>query len=210
MFGIWDDAGTKPGTINFDHWLTLKVAAEAPTRGQITVDVSPDLDWTTVAVAAPGPDDRTLVLVDRFEGTAGVVDKVETLNKSLAEVVEVALTPTAHIFSAKLTEAKVEHKVLTTADTGRACSAFQIAVKAGTVAHVDQDDLNTSVKNAVARYVGDNQHWDRRERLIDISPIVAGSTAAHRWALLTAAPDVPPAPARRARPKLRTVDQMCF
>ena len=198
MYGIWDDADTKrAGAVDLARWLELKVTAGVPSRGQVTVDVAPDLDWTSVSVAAPGPDGRTLVLVDRFRGTDGAVEKVAGLAEDLAEVVEVALTPTAALFSDKLTARKITHKVLTNADLGRACSAFLVSTAAGGVAHVDQDDLNTAITNAITRYVGDAVHWDRRDRVIDISPVVAASTAAHRWALLTAAPKSPPPPPQR-------------
>jgi hypothetical protein len=192
MYGIWDDDETKrAGVTDFTAWTKLKVEADQPTKGQVVVDVAPDLDWTSIGVAS-ALEDRTLVLVDRLPGTEGGAPAVTALVGRLSETIEVALTPTAAIFSADLTKAGVEHKILTPHDLGRACTAWQESVRAGRVAHVGQDVLDDAVRNAITRYVGDTQHWDRRDRTVDISALVAGSTAAQRWELAMAAPSPSP------------------
>jgi hypothetical protein len=195
MYGIWDDDATRrAGVTDFNAWLELKVEAEEPTKGQVVVDVAPDLDWTSVGVASAAPDGRTLVLVDRMSGTEEGAASVAALAGNLGEAIEVALTPTAAIFSAELTKVGVEHKILTNADLGRACTFWQGAVQAKRLAHVGQDVLDTAVRNGITRYVGDTQHWDRRDRSVDISALVAASSAAQRWELAMAAPKAPPPP----------------
>jgi hypothetical protein len=204
-FGWWGDPDRKRGgVIDMNQWRGLTVQAGRPTRGLIVAHVSPNLDWTSIAVASDGPEGRTLLLVDRAAGTGwavqSIVDLVAELGTVGKEVLEVALTPTAQIFSAKLTKAGVEHKVLTNAEVGRGCTAFQEGVKGREYAHVGQEELDDAVRNATTRYVGNTQQWDQRDHRIDITPIVAGSVAAHRWALATAKPKTPPPPPRRAAP----------
>lgn len=210
--GWWGNPLTRRrGVIDMSQWTTLKITAGPPKRAQIVVDVAPDLEYTTIALASdapPDPDDRkkkTLVLVDWVEGTNGVIKKIEGLIEDLEEVLEVALTPTAALFSPMLTKAKVKHKVLTNADVARGCTAFQEMVRTGTVAHVNQQEFNDAVRNAITRYVVDSQHWDRRDRRIDISAIVAGSVAAQRWVANSAnKKPPPPAPVRATTTTTRT------
>lgn len=212
-YGWWGNPYTvRRGVIDMDQWRNLRVDAAPPTKGTIVLDVDADLQWTSIGVAAAGPDDKVLVLVNRLAGTDGGVEQVVKLRAELAQVVEVALTPAAgSVFSAALTKAEIEHNVLTQAECGRACMSFQDMVRNGSAVHVNQQELNDAARNAITRYVNGAQVWDLRDRSIDISPIVAGSTAAHRWSLLTAAPDVPPPPPRRARKSAgRAIDRVGF
>lgn len=200
-YGWWGNPDAKQGgVIDMSQWRGLRTAAGAPTRGEIVVDVSPDLTWTSVAVAADGPEGRTLVLVDRSEGTGWVLGRLTGLHEDLAEVVELALTPTAQIFAARLTKAKLEHVQLTNADVGRACAAFQESVRGGRIAHVSQTELDDAVRNATTRFREGGQVWDRRNPAIDISPLVATSVAAQRWQMHSARPKTPPPAPRRAQP----------
>jgi hypothetical protein len=132
-YGWWGNPKLgRGGVINMTTWVGLKVEAQAPTKGLVVVDVAPDLGWTSVAVASRHGS-KTLVLVDRFEGTDGAaVAKVLGLSEDLEDLVEVALTPTAHLLSADLTKAKVEHKQLTGADLGRAPPPRKLAKRAST------------------------------------------------------------------------------
>jgi hypothetical protein len=222
-YGWWGNPETvRRGVIDMDRFRTLRVDAPAPTIGQIVVDVAPDLLYTSIAVATGGnydpldprivlPLHRTLVLVDRLDGTETAAAAVKHLVDGLDRVVEVALTPTAKLISPALTKLRIEHETLTNSQVGQGCVAYQEMVRNGTTAHVGQQELNDAARNSVTRYVGDTQHWDRRERSIDISSLVAGSVAAQRWVANTAVPDTPPPPPRRARKSTgRAIDRVGF
>jgi hypothetical protein len=197
--GWWGNPEAKShrGVIDMDQWRALTVAGdELPTRGLIVVDVAPDLSWTTVALATDGPDGKPLGLVDRHEGTGWVIridpdterasGRLPQLVRDLDKVLEVALTPTAHMFAAALTKAKIPFKKLTSSDVGASCMAVQQMITDGETAHLAQPTLDIAAKSAITKYVGDTQQWDRRNRKLDISPLVAYSVAVHRWALETA------------------------
>lgn len=221
-YGWWGNPETvRRGVIDMDRFRSLRVEGEAPTIAQIVVDVAPDLMWTSIAVGTgadfPGglaeslPLHRTLTLVDRLEGTDTAAAAVARLVDGLSRVVEVALTPTAKLLSPALTKLGVEHKVLTNSEVGQGCVTYQEMVRHGSTAHVGQQELNDAARNSVTRYVGDTQHWDRRERSVDISALVAASVAAQRWVMNTAVPDIPPPPPRRARASTgRTIDRVGF
>lgn len=198
-YGWWGDPETKrESVIDLRRWAGLKVTAAPPTRAQLVVDVSPNLEWSSIGLGSDGPDGKTLVLVHHAPGTGWTAQKVTELAAAL-DLVEVALTPNAQIFSAKLTAAGVTHHLLTNTEIGRGCTAFQEMVRDTTIAHVGQPELDAAVRNARTRFVGDTQHWNQRDRRIDMTTLVAASVAAQRWALNDAkAP--PPAPMRaRAR-----------
>jgi hypothetical protein len=99
-------------------------------------------------------------------------------------VTEVALHPggQAGALVPALTAAGVDFETLTSRDMGQAAAGFIEAVSQGRVAHVGQPELDAALANARTRTVGEAELWDRRDRSVDISPLVAVSAAAHRWA----------------------------
>ncbi len=202
--GWWGNPNqSRRGVVDMAVWGGLRSDAPAPTEGLVVVDVSPDLEWTSIGVAAAGPGGRTLVLVDRLEGTTTAAAAVKALVDNLDDVLEVALTPTAKVLAGRLVKLKVNHVVLTNSDVGAGCVAFQTMVRGGSVTHVGQQVLDDAVRNAGTRYVGDVQHWDRKNRDIDISALVATSTAGQRFAATK--PKTPPPTPRPVRTTSRSV-----
>lgn len=210
--GWWGDPETKhQGVISMQVWASLRVKVAPPSRAGIVVDVSPDLEWTSIGAAATGRHtDETLVLLYHQPGTSWAVGKIKDLLDTL-EVVELALTKTAHqLFSAELTKAEIshgplvkgkpDHRALTDTEVGAGCGWFQQKIKDGGVVHVGQAELDAAVRNARTRFVGKVQHWEHRDPRIVMSPLVAVSVAAERWERLNSAPKTPPPPPRRAAP----------
>lgn len=66
--------------------------------------------------------------------------------------------------------------------------AYQRLIRESGTAHVGQPALDLAARKAVTKYVGDVQQWDRRDRKVDISPLVSVSTAVHLWSLAVAKP----------------------
>lgn len=163
----------------------------------LVVDVSPDRAWSSIGVAGapwgpsrrPTPDGRVLVMCFTGQGTGWVAGKIAELVAS-REVLEVALFVggQAAALQPDLIRAGVAFTKLSAVDMGSACGAFQEAVKAGSVVHVGQPELNAAIGNARVRQVGESQRWDRREDGFDISPLVACSGALWRFGVLDSAP----------------------
>jgi hypothetical protein len=195
--GKWDEPDELgPPTIDRQMWSDRgKQTNPAPTRAAVVVDVEPNRSAATVAVAGNGPGGRTLVLVHHKPGTSWVAGTVKTLRDNI-DVLEVALHPVsqAGALLPALAAAGVDVRKLTSTDLGQACSAFQTSVLDGRVAHLSQPELDAAVFVARTRVVNEAVLWDRKSATLPLGPVVAASTAAHRWALLTAAPDVPPPP----------------
>ena len=157
----------------------------APDRVVLTVDVSPDRWSASIGVAGELEGGRTLVMVYTDAGTEWVVPKLVELcaARDVAEVAIVASGQAAAL-QPDLMRAQIEYTKLNGADMGAACAAFQLAVRDGAVAHVNQDELTAAVANAHTRRVNEVERWDRADSVIDISPLVAVSAAVWRHGML--------------------------
>lgn len=219
--GWYGDPNTKhQGVINMQVWASLKVKVPPPSRAAVVVDVSPDLEWTSIGAAAGGRNvDETLVLLYHEPGTDWPVEKLRDLRQTI-DVVELALTKTAAaVLGSDLTKAGIpwgkttpqdraapKHDprvALNDTEVGAGCSWFQQKIKDGGVVHVGQAELDAAVRNARTRFVGKVQHWEHRDPRIVMSPLVAVSVAAQRWEAFNAAPKTPAPPPRRAQAPAR-------
>lgn len=200
----WEDppTGDSRGAIDIQSWALriqdggcLASDAAAPGRAALMIDVSPDRRTASVAAAGEGPDGRTLVITTSKPGMDWVVPAVVGLI-GRRDIVDVALVKQhqAGALIPKLNAAGVKFTEMTKLDAGQACGAFIQATSPGIgqIAHVGQPDLDRAVGNAITRWVGEVQQWDRRDKLIDISPVVSAAGAAWRWSLVPKEP--PPSP----------------
>lgn len=185
--GVWDPEDLT--VFDMVRWGRLmRQDADPPTRAVLVVDVSPDRKWSCIGVAGQlsSEDNKTLVMCFSAKGTDWVAAKVAELveTQDVAEV-GVVVSGQAKALQPDLVRAGVEFVKLSTQDVGASCSAFQEAVKSGTVAHVGQGELDMALTNARTRRTGagETEVWDRREQSIDISPLVACSAAFYRWGL---------------------------
>jgi phage terminase large subunit-like protein len=189
--GWWGNPEVSRYLIDMREWGDLRDRdALAPARAAVVVDVDPNREQSSIGVAGNAPDGRTLLLVQSKRGVAWLVPALLELTQS-QDVAEVALTPgQATALVPELREAGVRFVELANKDVGQGCAAFQEGVREGRLVHVGQPELDAAVGNARTRYVGESEVWDRRNRSIAISPLVACATAAHRWRLSAASTSV--------------------
>lgn len=198
------DAAARPA-VDLSTWAALgDKDLRSPARATVVLDVEPDQSATNIGVAGAVTDSlgqqRTLLLVQTLPGTAGAVEAVKRLQANV-DVLEVALHPSsqAAVLANRLKAAGVEHHALTSHDVARGCGAMLAGVTEATYAHLHQPELTGQLAVARTRFVNQQQVWDRRDPRVPIGAVAATSIAAHRWAALTAKPDVPPPAPRRAR-----------
>lgn len=179
-----------PSVIDVDRWNKLHVKdAPQPLRAVLTVAVSQDRRWSCIGVAGEVLG-KTLVLCQSLRGLALVAQAVKELQQA-RDIAEVRLVgDQAKALQPDFVKAGIDFEVLTGAEQGASCAAFQEAVKDGTVIHVDQPVLNVAVENAKTRFSGEAERWDRRDPKVDDSPLVACSAAFYRWGLLEAPVEV--------------------
>lgn len=199
----WDVEGSarKPPTIDGDVWSTrANESVNEPEAAVLMIDVAPDMESATVAVAGEGSGDKTLVMVKRKAGTAWVVPYLrdtfglgdqadgdeDDADQPEREILEVVLNPKskASVLLKALDEAGIDYYEIDAATEGQACAAWQDAITNDEIEHVNQKDLNDAVGNAFVRWSGEADRWDRRDRSIDIGPVVAGSGALWRWQIV--------------------------
>lgn len=189
--GWWGDPEADAASVvDLRAWAGLKDPDAPAPAGSVAlvIDVSPDRRSSSIGIAT-SLGDRTLLLVESAGGVSWVVPKVA---QYVAErnVAVVALHPSsqAGALIPDLVEAGVEFEALTVQNLGAACAGFIEGVSTGRFVHVGQPELDAAIGNARTRFSSEVELWDRRKRDIDISPLVAVSAAAYRWALL-ASPD---------------------
>lgn len=168
--------------------------AEQPERATLVLDVSPDRKWCAIGIAGDLPLDsdadfeRALVMVKSVRGTEGVVRAIAKLREE-RNLTEIAITNgAARALETDLVKASIEYETLTQSEMAAAYGNLQRAIKEGTVAHVDQPELNFALANAKSRYLqtGESESFDRRDYSVDISPAVAAAGALYRWGLQSA------------------------
>lgn len=176
------------GPLDLDRWADLRDPAAKKPRGGVVVvvDVAPDRSRASVGVAGAARGGRVLLLSRSGAGTGWVVGYLEKLSRK-RDVAEVALYPggQAGALLPDLLEADIAVQKLTLTELGQACAAFITGVnEEARFVHVGQDELDAAVRNARTVTRGEAELWDRKDYQIDISPLVAVSAAAYRYALL--------------------------
>ena len=179
-------------------------SAAVPDRAALVIDLSPDRKWCSIGIACEYEpteadtldeidEERSLVMVKSMQGTAGVaklVDKLDTEGDLLA----IKITPgAARALETGLTKLGVEYEIMPQSEVNAAFGDFQEAIKAGTVVHLDQPELNFALVNSKSRYLqsGETQSFDRRKDKDssanddpDTSPAVACACALYVFGIL--------------------------
>ena len=184
--GWWGDPEmVGSGVVDMATWaLRSHPNSAPPIRAAISIDVSPNRSTSSIGVAGDGTGGRTLVISRTQYGTTWLVPALVKLIEK-RDIVEVVLYPSsqAGALIPDLIAAGIEFVTVNSQEMGQSCAAFQTAITENTIEHVGQIELDAAVSNAKTRFVNEAELWNRRDHSIDISPLVAVSTAAFRWAL---------------------------
>lgn len=188
--GWWGDpesAALRKG-VDLRAWALLadKTAPE-PLEAVVVLDVAPNGRHASIGVAGELPDGRILLMEHTAGGTAWVVPRLQRI-LAKRQVLEVALRTDASAawtktLEAPLIAAGVTFKALSGIDAAAGTAALIKAVDDQLVAHLDQDTLNAAIKNATTVPRGEGDVWNRKDRTVNISPVVACATALHRWGI---------------------------
>ena len=169
--GMWAAAEGKDG-IDPQAWAAL--ADPNAQRGVpvFAVATAPDRSWSAVGVAWPRPDGAVQVmLADYRPTTTWVAERVAELKQRWGEVPVVADTASRELVAGADEPAQ--------AAQAQAHNALADAVEARTVRHGNEPALNTAVRAARWRPLGDTRVLDRKGTA-DISPLAAVALAYHR------------------------------
>ena len=150
-------------------------------RKIIAFDVSPDRQFSTIAVAGASSlgEFTHIEVIDNGKGTGWVVPRLVELRRHdpLAILCDQSSPAAALISECEVHGLKVTPT--TTREHIDACGSFFDDVKARGIVHLGQASLNAAVNGADRREVTDAWLWSRKRSSVDISPLVACTLA--RW-----------------------------
>lgn len=190
--GIWAEDNQQT-VIDLKIW-AASADKESRPEGQVAFAIDARPDRSTAAIASSGrrSDGRLHTkVVDHRPGMGWIVDRVVELNDRYKPVA-ILLDPAGPAGSliADLQEVGIEPILVSAREMGQACGAFHTDVVNDQLRHADQDTLNSALRQAVTRNLGDAWAWDRRHGRGDISPLVAATLACHGFRLHGSATEV--------------------
>ena len=168
--GVWDELNTTAGVFD-GRWPSLADAgAPRGTNPTFGVAVALDRSWSAVAVAWARPDGFTQVmLADYKPGTAWLAGRVAELRETWRGRVIASTTAKGLVLGAEEP---------TQGEQAQAHTRLDDEVAAGRVRHGNDPALNTAVRAARWRAIGDTRMLDRKGAA-DISPLDAAALAVH-------------------------------
>lgn len=180
--GVWFDE-TYNQALPPQKWADC--ADPAPiTGGKVfAVDVSWDRAFSAISAGGVRADGQAHVeIVDRQAGTDWVVAKLLELQKAhKPKAILIDPGGPAGSLIARLADAGVKIKDVTTREFGQACGLLYDSVVSGEVCHSDQDWLNDSINGALRRKLGDAYAWDRKESDGEIASLVSATLALYAY-----------------------------
>jgi hypothetical protein len=181
--GDWPDVSPDAGTvIPLDLWRSL-VDMDARTVGPVVfaADVTPSRSYASIGVAGRREDGRFHVdVADRRAGTDWVAERLRELTgkwPTLAVVCD-SVGPAASLVP-EIKQAGVNVETLTTGDYADGCHRLFDAATRKRLSHAGDPQLDSALKAASQRQVGERWLWDRKAAG-DISPLVAVTQALGR------------------------------
>ena len=152
------------------------------------VDVTPDRDWSAIAVAGQNENmpgyihgeltKRDELTLDFRQGTDWLLPRLTELCKTWRAPVVIDPATQAKYLIEPLEDAGVKVVKVNARDYGEACGSFLSACVPArddepSFTHSDQAPLATALSGAATRPLREFWAWDRQEASVNISPVVA-------------------------------------
>ena len=178
--GDWPEEASEQDVIAWDDWQELR--DNHSFMGDpicLAFDVTPSRDRCSVAAAGLRPDGLLHAEVVEYRRNTGWVAKrlaELTAKQHVHSVVYDSRSPAAAL--RRQVEAEgVDIQAIDARGYADACGAFHDLVTEKRLRHLGTDELNSAVKNAATRPLGDAWAWSRKISSADISPLVAVTLA---------------------------------
>jgi DNA recombination-mediator protein A len=191
--GDWPSSAGVASVRDLERWVEL-TDPRSSIEGSLALafDVTPDRSWSSIAAAGGRSDGLSHIeMIEHARGTGWVVHRLVELverHKPLAVFCDGA-SPAGSLI-AELEQAGVQVTAATATEHARGCGLLYDAVTDSSLRHLGPPELNSAVRGAAKRPLGDAWAWSRRTSSVDISPLVA-CTLAHWGALTTPQPIEP-------------------
>lgn len=173
--GDWPNPGLQT-VIDLNLWRSLK-DAESQTTGPVafTFDTRPDRGKSVIAAVGRRDDGQLHVeIVDQREGVAWLVPELARLDLEHMPlgIVCDGQGPAASLVP-ELKMRNVDVTVLTAPQYAEACGMLYDEIAESRLRHLGSEDLESAIRGAAQRPLGDRWAWSRRNSKSDISPLVA-------------------------------------
>lgn len=147
-----------------------------PTPLAIALDVAPAMTFAAFAIAGKRADGLDHVELAKHQtGTGWILERarhyVDTYH------LPIALDPKGPVAGLIDDLKAAEIPLLEITDMPKACATLQEKVVGGTIRHIGQAPLDAAAANAAIRVAGDSWRWGRAASSVDISPLVAVTSA---------------------------------
>lgn len=180
--GMWSIAGST-SVIPYDMWAEqADHDSLVVDRWSLGVEVAPNAERATVCLAGLRDDGRWHVELDEArEGVAWVVPYVKALLEANPQIrgVGVDAGSPSKVLLDEFDSEGVRVITPKVQDLGSACTTVLAGVVSGDIVHIDQGQVNTAVKVAGKRALGDTGMWvwSRKTAAADITPVQAMTLA---------------------------------
>lgn len=181
--GWWGDPDRAVGgAVDLEAWQAAgDPEAPAPTGKVILVaDVAPDRSRVVIATASKLRDKRIMMMVYVTTDIDGAAERIRDL-RAKRDVAEVALVVSGQGRSLQpaLDGLGVEYTKVGLPGVAAATGWLIGATARGGVLHLRQPELDSAVKTAVTRMIGESEIWHRGKAGADVVPLLAVSVAGH-------------------------------
>jgi hypothetical protein len=169
---VWDSEPSAEGSgaFDFERWSSLADPSAERRSPSFGIATAPDRSWAAVAAAWKRPDGQCQVtLTDYRPGASWVDARVAELRRRWGGVAKADTASRGVVAGAEEPSQ---------AEQAQAHNALADAVDAGAVRHGNEPALNTAVRAARWRLLGDTRVLDRKG-IADISPLIAVALAFH-------------------------------
>ena len=178
--GDWPEIDGDSSVIDLERWKNL-TDPFSKLVGQPTFafDTTPDRSRSSIAVCGKREDGLMHVeLVDWRPGTGWLKSRLLELagRYSAQAVICDGAGPSGSLIP-ELEQAEIAVTAVTAREHARAAGLLFDAVEEGTLRHLGQDQLDSAVKGAITRPLGEAWAWSRKNSAVDISPLVACTLA---------------------------------
>lgn len=191
-YGIWDEGGANPPTINQDAWRDL-ATTEPPTTGKVGLGVKFSLDGKRCAIAAAIKPDGGKVhveVVGVWLTNEGLAKAEEWITTGWRQISRAAIDGKAgrETLYGNLRRSRVPERVLprlTVDQVTDAHTTLLTAVQDGTLTHSNQPGLNGAVAQASQRKIGNLGGWGWEPITEDADVLALESATLAVWAATT-------------------------
>lgn len=175
--GWWEEPSSAVAGLPLHVWEGAAHEGHIGSPLGYALDVAPDLSWAALVRASACDNGTALELVAHRRGTSWVAEELAALRGDTSTPVALDLGSPASVLADDLTAAGIDTINPSARDVAQACSGLLDGLIRRNVWHAVSPALDAAVRGASRRPMGDAWAWSRKNSLVDISPLVAGTLA---------------------------------